>query len=97
MPSARPTAATPRLAPRMCPARRSSQRGGGHLGDASPPYLLATIGWFLLCSLGQAVDLHEAWGLALPEMAFGGGCAFCSIALSSIVQNLHHSHSNRNI
>ena len=33
---------------------------GGHLGNASPPYLLATVGWFLLCALGQMTDLHAA-------------------------------------
>jgi hypothetical protein len=63
--------------------------------QASPPYLLATIGWFLLCALGQACRIHEAWGIALPEMAFGSGVFFYTTAILTILQHLHVSTANR--
>ena len=48
----------------------------GHLGDASPQYLLSVVGWFLLTNLGAAVHVDAAWGLPLPAFCFGCGVFF---------------------
>lgn len=40
---------------------------------AKPPFLLSTVGWFLLAVLGQGAKIQEAWGLALPQFCLGAG------------------------
>lgn len=60
-----------------------------HLGNAGPPFLLSTIGWFLLCSLGMQAALHKDWGLNLPAYCFGCGAFFYTLAVITILQNTH--------
>lgn len=41
--------------------------------EAKPQFLLSTVGWFLLATLGQMCRIREEWGIGLPQMCFGAG------------------------
>ena len=58
----------------------------GHLEQARAPYLLSTVGWFLLCVLGTHLGLSEEWGLELPVLCLGAGCFFYTLVCISILQ-----------
>ena len=62
---------------------------------AKPPYLLSTVGWFLLTTLGQAAGLEEAWHLPLPSWTFGSGVAMYSLVFISIFQGMRNSPGER--
>jgi tellurite resistance protein TehA-like permease len=40
---------------------------------AKPPFLISTVGWFLLTVLGQGAKIEQDWGVALPSFCFGAG------------------------
>lgn len=61
----------------------------GDVGHASPPYLLSTVGWLLLCVLAQTIDLENRWNYDLPSMLFGIGAIFYSLAFIGIMQSMH--------
>lgn len=54
------------------------------LAVARTPYLLSTVGWFLLSGLGSAVNLDEAWHLPLPSWAFGAGVASYTLVVIGV-------------
>ena len=58
----------------------------GALSRASPTYLLAVIGWFLLAVLGERCGVAEASGAELTLFAFGVGALFLAIAYVSVFQ-----------
>lgn len=44
-----------------------------NFSEAKPQFLMSTVGWFLLATLGQACDIRDEWGIGLPQMCFGAG------------------------
>ncbi len=58
----------------------------GHLENARAPYLLSTVGWFLLGLLGLEARVIEAWQLHLPVLCVGAGCFFYLATVLSILQ-----------
>ena len=54
------------------------------LSVARPPYLLSTVGWFLLAVLAQASELEEAWQLPLAAWCFGAGCVMYSLVVIAV-------------
>lgn len=61
----------------------------GDIGSASPPYLLATVGWPLLCVLAQVLELERRWHFDIASCLFGCGVVFYSLAFISIAQTMH--------
>ena len=58
------------------------------LAVARPPYLLSTVGWFLLSSLGSAVNLDGAWHLPLPLWVFGAGVAMYVLVVIGVFMSI---------
>ena len=58
------------------------------LATARPPYLLSTVGWFLLSALGSAVNLEDAWHLPLPSWVFGAGVATYSLVVVGVFMSI---------
>jgi len=56
---------------------------------ATPPFLLSTVGWFLLANLGLSVTIEDAWGLALPQFCLGIGTMFYLVLVFTIMTSLH--------
>lgn len=62
-----------------------------NISAAKPPFLLSTVGWFLLANLGLAAKIPETWGLALPQFCLGIGAMFYLMVTFAILNSLHHS------
>lgn len=56
---------------------------------AQPQFLLSTVGWMLLATLGAVAKITERWGLALPEMCFGVGIILYFMVTISIFNSMH--------
>jgi tellurite resistance protein len=53
-----------------------------------PPFLLSTVGWFLLTNLGIVASIEDTVGLAVPQFFLGIGCTFYLLVAFSIVTSL---------
>lgn len=62
---------------------------GSNISCAKPPFLLSTVGWFLLANLGVTIDIEEEWGLAIPQFCLGIGSMFYLIVVFVIMISLH--------
>lgn len=62
-----------------------------NISTAKPPFLLSTVGWFLLANLGLAAKIPETWGLALPQFCLGIGAMFYLMVTIAILNGLHHN------
>jgi len=60
---------------------------GASLREARAPFLLCTIGWFLLTVFGLQTGIPEAWRIDLAAMCFGAGTFSYTVALVSILLN----------
>lgn len=67
----------------------------GDIGHASPPYLLSTVGWPLLCVLSQNLDLDRRWRFDIAALCFGPGTVWYTLAFISIVQTLHTKRATK--
>jgi len=64
-----------------------------HLGKVGAPVLLSVVSWFLLTVLGNKCKLQADWGLPLPAMCFGTGCAFLLLSVVAIFQGTHSGNT----
>ena len=56
----------------MQPTQQHDQRAEDlSLQNASPPFLLSTVGWLLLTVLGQSLKIEQAWGTSVPTYTLG--------------------------
>ncbi|KAJ8602022.1 hypothetical protein CTAYLR_002790 [Chrysophaeum taylorii] len=67
----------------------------GDVGHASPPYLLSTVGWPLLCVLAQILDLERRWNFDLPSCLFGIGAVWYALAFIAIMHTMHEHQHNK--
>ena len=56
---------------------------------AKPPFLLSTVGWFLLAVLGHPAEIEQQWGLSIPQFCFGVGSVFYLMVVFAIFNHLH--------
>ena len=59
---------------------------GAGVDHATPSYLLSTVGWPLLTTLGVDLDIPRHWAAPLPAMTFGPGVVFYGLCFVSILQ-----------
>jgi len=61
----------------------------GNIGVAQPPFMLSTVGWFLLAVLGYNAGISSAWGINLPAYCLGAGLMLYLIVVIAIFNRLH--------
>ena len=65
------------------------------LSVARPPYLLSTVGWFLLALLGQTSKLGEAWHLPFEAWTFGVGVAMYVLVVVAVFLGIHNDPGSK--
>jgi tellurite resistance protein TehA-like permease len=60
-----------------------------NISCARPQFLLSTVGWFFLATLGAQTNIEAEWGIALPTFCLGFGMILYFMLAISIFNAIH--------
>jgi tellurite resistance protein TehA-like permease len=60
-----------------------------NISFAQPQFLLSTVGWFFLATLGSMAKIEQKWGLAIPSFCFGLGFIFYIMVIIAVFNGTH--------
>jgi tellurite resistance protein len=69
----------------------------GTIDKARAPYLLSTVGWFLLTALSNNTGIDAAWGLDLGAWCTGAGCFFYAQVMIAIFRGYYLAPGERGV